>query len=142
MTQTVLMGLSLPIPAETIQTHIDDDNANNNPDGKYAFSPGGNLVFDFVLNTVYSGANQSENAAITNLFYWTNIIHDVTYQYGFDEASGNFQQNNYGNGGAGNDPVNAEAQDGSGTCNANFSTPGDGSRRACKCTFVIHEMAI
>ena len=106
----------------------DDDNANNNPDGKYAFSPGGNLIFDFPLNTTYSAGNQSENAAITNLFYWTNIIHDVTYQYGFDEASGNFQQNNYGNGGAGNDPVNAEAQDGSGTCNANFATPGDGAR--------------
>lgn len=106
----------------------DDDNANNNPDGKYATSPGGNLIFDFPLNTTYSAGDQSENAAVTNLFYWTNIIHDVTYQYGFDEASGNFQQNNYGKGGLGNDPVNAEAQDGSGTCNANFGTPGDGSR--------------
>jgi subtilisin-like proprotein convertase family protein len=106
----------------------DDDNANNNPDGKYAASPGGNLVFDFPLNTTYSSGNQSENAAITNLFYWSNIIHDVTYMYGFDEISGNFQFNNYGNGGLGNDPVNAEAQDGSGTCNANFATPSDGSR--------------
>lgn len=104
----------------------DDDNANDQPDGKYAFSPGGNLIFDFPINTVYSNANQSEDAAITNLFYWTNIIHDVLYQYGFDEASGNFQENNYGNGGAGGDSVNAEAQDGSGTCNANFGTPGDG----------------
>lgn len=106
----------------------DDDNANNSPDGKYAFSPGGNLVFDFPLNTTYSSGDQSENAAITNLFYWSNIIHDVTYMYGFDEVSGNFQHNNYGNGGAGNDPVNAEAQDGSGSCNANFSTPTDGNR--------------
>ncbi|HSH04524.1 MAG TPA: M36 family metallopeptidase [Anaerolineae bacterium] len=67
-----------------------------------------------------------EAAAITNLFYWNNIIHDVWYLYGFDEASGNFQENNYGNGGAGGDSVNAEAQDGSGTCNANMSTPADG----------------
>ena len=106
----------------------DDDNANNNPDGKYAYSPGGNLVFDFPLNTTYSSGDQSEDAAVTNLFYWNNIIHDVTYMYGFDEASGNFQHNNYGNGGLGNDPVNAEAQDGSGTCNANFGTPVDGNR--------------
>ncbi|WP_051285364.1 M36 family metallopeptidase [Aequorivita capsosiphonis] len=106
----------------------DDDNANNNPDGKYAFSPGGNLIFDFPLNLNYSNADQSEDAAVTNLFYWTNILHDVAYQYGFDEVGGNFQHNNYGKGGAGNDPVNAEAQDGSGTCNANFSTPPDGSR--------------
>lgn len=105
----------------------DDDNSNNLPDGKYAESPGGNLIFNFPLNTTYSGGDQSEDAAITNLFYWSNIIHDVMYQYGFDEASGNFQENNYGNGGAGNDSVNAEAQDGSGTCNANFGTPGDGA---------------
>ena len=39
-------------------------------------------------------------AAVTNLFYWNNIIHDVQYQYGFDEAAGNFQVNNYGRGGA------------------------------------------
>lgn len=106
----------------------DDDNANNQPDNKYAFSPGGNLIFDFPLNTNYSNSDQSESAAITNLFYWNNIIHDVTYQYGFDEASGNFQHNNYGKGGIGNDRVNAEAQDGSGTCNANFATPPDGNR--------------
>jgi extracellular elastinolytic metalloproteinase len=67
-------------------------------------------------------------AAVTNLFYWNNIIHDVQYQYGFDELSGNFQVNNYGRGGAGNDDVRAEAQDGGGTNNANFSTPPDGQR--------------
>ena len=37
--------------------------------------------------------------------YANNIIHDVLYQYGFDEAAGNFQENNYGNGGLGGDPV-------------------------------------
>ena len=65
-------------------------------------------------------------AAVANLFYWNNIIHDVWYEYGFDEASGNFQENNYGNGGSGSDHVWAEGQDGSGTCNANFGTPADG----------------
>lgn len=66
-------------------------------------------------------------ASAVNLFYWNNIIHDVLWQYGFDEPSGNFQQNNFGRGGAGNDAVRADALDGSGTNNANFSTPGDGS---------------
>ena len=65
---------------------------------------------------------------MTNLFYWNNVIHDVQYRYGFDEAAGNFQVNNYGRGGVGNDSVQAEAQDGSGTNNANFATPPDGSR--------------
>ncbi|MEM7581989.1 MAG: M36 family metallopeptidase, partial [Acidobacteriota bacterium] len=65
-------------------------------------------------------------AATANLFYWNNLIHDIQYQYGFDEAGGNFQENNFGNGGAGGDSVNADAQDGSGNCNANFATPTDG----------------
>ena len=106
------------------------NNVNAYEDGDHpGFQPegGSNLVFDFPFNMNYSNSNQSESAAITNLFYWNNIIHDVFYEYGFDEPSGNFQQNNYGKGGLGNDYVNAEAQDNSGTCNANFSTPPDGS---------------
>ncbi|MDB9801317.1 M36 family metallopeptidase, partial [Flavobacteriaceae bacterium] len=98
----------------------DGDNPGYSPEG------GAALIFDFPINETYSNADQSEDAVITNLFYWNNIIHDVVYQYGFDEAAGNFQENNYGNGGAGSDYVNAEAQDGSGTCNANFGTPPDG----------------
>ncbi len=69
-----------------------------------------------------------KDAAVTNLFYWNNIVHDVFYRYGFDEVSGNFQTNQYGHSGAGNDSVQAEAQDGSGVNNANFGTPADGSR--------------
>lgn len=67
------------------------------------------------------------DAAVTNLFYWNNIAHDVFYSYGFDEASGNFQASNFNTGeGLGGDPVQAEAHDGSGVDNANFSTPPDG----------------
>ena len=54
-------------------------------------------------------------------------MHDVMYQYGFDEAAGNFQSSNMGRGGTGSDPVMTEAQDGSGINNANFSTPEDGA---------------
>lgn len=89
-----------------------------------------NLTFDFTPDytlepTVTSPPNQQFN--ITNLFYWNNIMHDVLYNYGFDEVGGNFQNNNLGRGGLGNDHVKAEAQDGSGTDNANFATPADGS---------------
>lgn len=68
---------------------------------------------------------------ITNLFYWNNIIHDVYYQYGFDEPAGNFQENNLGRGGLGNDHVMALAQSGAAGHignNANFLTPPDGGR--------------
>ena len=69
----------------------------------------------------------NRGVATTNLFYWSNITHDISYQYGFTEAAGNFQASNFGRGGAGNDMVLSEAQDGSGTNNANFATPPDGN---------------
>ncbi|GAA4352815.1 hypothetical protein GCM10023185_12840 [Hymenobacter saemangeumensis] len=81
---------------------------------------------DFNVSPTSTADNR--NNAVTNLFYWNNIIHDVLYQYGFNEASGNFQVTNLGRGGSsGADAVRAEALDGSGTNNANMSTPADGS---------------
>lgn len=67
------------------------------------------------------------NGVVTNIFFWTNRYHDRLYELGFTEPARNFQQNNFGRGGLGNDRVLAEAQDFSGTNNANFSTPADGS---------------
>jgi subtilisin-like proprotein convertase family protein len=63
---------------------------------------------------------------VTHLFYITNWYHDQLFNLGFDEAAGNFQTTNFSGMGAGNDAVRAEAQDSSGTNNANFSTPPDG----------------
>jgi subtilisin-like proprotein convertase family protein len=63
---------------------------------------------------------------VTNLFFWSNRYHDRLYELGFTEAARNFQQDNFGRGGLGNDFVRAEAQDSSGTNNANFATPPDG----------------
>lgn len=102
----------------------EDRDADNMP----GFSPdgGASLEFDFSYDATMSPI-VSESAVITNLFYWNNLMHDIFYQYGFDEGAGNFQENNYGNGGTGADYVNAEAQDGSGLNNANFSTPPDGT---------------
>jgi extracellular elastinolytic metalloproteinase len=107
------------------------NNTNSYEDGNnQGFQPDGGAALDFTgfpFSQIYSVATPYEEAAITNLFYWNNVIHDVLHHYGFDEAGGNFQENNYGNGGAGSDSVNSEAQDGSGTCNANFGTPPDGN---------------
>ena len=65
--------------------------------------------------------------AIINLFYWNNAFHDILKRYGFNEAADNFQTINYGGGAFSNgDYVRAEAADGSGTNNANFSTPAQG----------------
>ncbi|HET6745541.1 MAG TPA: M36 family metallopeptidase [Candidatus Limnocylindria bacterium] len=105
-----------------------DRNADNvpdtgsSPDGTLA---GDNLTFNFPLDLT-DPPEDYQDAAVTNLFYWNNIIHDVLYNYGFDEKSGNFQLHNFGAPGKGGDPVRAEAQDGSGRNNANFLTPPDG----------------
>jgi hypothetical protein len=84
------------------------------------------LDFNFPYSQATGTNVTNRDAATTNLFYWNNLIHDVLYKYGFDEPSGNFQANNMGRGGAGNDFVFADVQDGSGLNNANFSTPVDG----------------
>jgi len=68
------------------------------------------------------------DASILNLFYWNNLVHDVFYKYGFDEVSGNFQENNFDQGGLGDDAVQANAQDGAGFNNANMLTRVDGQR--------------
>lgn len=73
------------------------------------------------------------NAAVVNLFYWNNFMHDKLYELGFTEAAGNFQNSNFGRGGFGGDGVEADAQDGwalndpfGHANNANFFTPDDG----------------
>ena len=87
------------------------------------------LTFNFPPDYTVPPINAAfQQFAITNLFYWNNIMHDLTYLYGFDEAGANFQNNNQGRGGVGNDDVMALAQSGAGTNNANFLTPADGGR--------------
>ena len=104
-----------------------DSPAGDDPDG------GAGLVFNIPPDFGQEPINYTDSATI-NLFYWNNLIHDVLYFYGFDEEGGNFQENNYGNGGAGSDSVNAQSQSRadqppSDTTrnNANFSTPSDGA---------------
>ncbi len=87
-----------------------------------------NFTPNFTVTPLQTTPVQNQQFNITNLFYWNNITHDLTYLYGFDEASGNFQNDNQGRGGAGSDYVIADAQDAGGTNNANFSTPADGTR--------------
>lgn len=103
-----------------------DDIANDN-ETTIGYSPSSaTLEFNFPYTHSTGTAATNLSAAVTNLFYWNNVMHDVLWRYGFDEPSGNFQTNNQGRGGQGNDFVYADAQDGSGTNNANFQTPTDG----------------
>jgi hypothetical protein len=110
-----------------VHSYTDRDNdgeqdTGGSPDG------GAGLDFDFPID-LGEHAQFNVPANQTNMFRWCNIVHDLMYLYGFDEASGNFQVNNYGRGGTGGDDVRCEGMDGSGESNANFSTPAnDGGR--------------
>ncbi|KMQ59985.1 metalloprotease [Chryseobacterium angstadtii] len=64
-------------------------------------------------------------AATTNLFYISNMVHDIFYKLGFTEPARNFQNNNFGNGGLDDDDVFAQSQDGGGFNNANFASYPD-----------------
>ncbi len=114
------------IGGNNVSAYLDAD-ANNVADGGGTAVSGGNFTTAANL-TVAPTTTGNKAVAVQNLFYLNNVIHDRLYRHGFNEAAGNFQTNNFGKGGAGNDPVNAEAQDGGGTDNANFSTPTDGTR--------------
>ncbi|HEY0511691.1 MAG TPA: IPTL-CTERM sorting domain-containing protein [Thermoanaerobaculia bacterium] len=71
--------------------------------------------------------DQYRRGMLTDMFYMVNWYHDRLFKLGFDEASANFQQTNFSGMGLGNDRVLGDAQDNSGTNNANFATPPDGT---------------
>lgn len=104
-----------------VHAYMDQDTSNT-PDFGSSPDGGAALKFDFPMD-LDEHAQAYRDAATANLFYGNNMLHDIMYRFGFDEASGNFQANNYGKGGVGTDYVRAEAADGNGTNNANFSTP-------------------
>ena len=86
---------------------------NYRPDG------GKDLNFNYTYelktkNGSWADPKSYINLTITQLFYTTNMVHDLYYRYGFDELAGNFQQYNFGKGGKEGDAVIANAQDGSG----------------------------
>ncbi|WP_426476379.1 T9SS-dependent M36 family metallopeptidase [Chryseobacterium sp. CBSDS_008] len=99
-----------------------DQNNTNTPG--YSPDGGSSRIFDFPFaDGRYDNPFTYKDAAITNLFYMNNKMHDLFYKFGFTESARNLQTNNFGNGGIGGDAVRAEAFDGSGLNNANFS-PG------------------
>jgi hypothetical protein len=122
-----------------VHAYLDVDD-NNAPDPGSDVSGGSELNFDFPWSDAAGiGPEDFEEAAVSNLFFMNNYMHDFTYAYGFDERAGNFQQDQYGNAeSGGNDWVRAEAQDGrdlhyadpvnnGNVNNANFATPADGA---------------
>jgi hypothetical protein len=113
--------------------YTDTDSANPTTHATASTGTYPSLTFDFPYGGNAVAPTTYISAATTNLFYMNNIMHDLWYQYGFNEANRNFQNSNYSRGGNQNDFVWADAQDGSQKAtpdmnNANFSTPSDGMK--------------
>lgn len=128
---TITQGNNVDAYADTIQAGFYVGGVNgapqhNEPDPMSQPDGGEELTFDYEIPSYDTTPLSYRDAAVTNLFFWNNVMHDVTHRYGFDEAAGNFQHVNYTGEGLGEDAVDAEAQDGNFVLNANFGTPPDG----------------
>ncbi|EJF08866.1 metalloprotease [Pontibacter sp. BAB1700] len=132
MSYTITRGNNVYAYEDPNNTGHIASNTDDGADVVHGHSPDGGTQRVFKFPVDFSQEPEAyRDAAITNLFYWNNLVHDVWYKYGFDEESGNFQSFNFGKGGLGGDHVMAEAQDnrnGVSRNNANFATPIDGRR--------------
>jgi extracellular elastinolytic metalloproteinase len=111
-------------------TFLDEDD-NDYPDPGTTVRPADSLNFDF-SHDINKDPGLFKEAAQVNLFYANNMMHDISYLYGFTEVAGNFQDKNYSGMGKGADGVSSQAFDGFKAVtpkfnNANFSTPVDGT---------------
>lgn len=116
---------AVDILGNNVNAYLDRNN-DNRSDGLGRQITDGNFVTTANLSQQPT-TQANQEAAVQNLFYLNNVIHDRLYRHGFTEGARNFQEDNFGRGGSGSDSVAAEAQDGGSTNNANFATPSDGS---------------
>jgi hypothetical protein len=68
-----------------------------------------------------------DDQKVLNIFYYCCRMHDFHYLLGFNEASGNFQLDDFGRGGVAGDRVDARSWPGAVFGTANMGTPVDGS---------------
>lgn len=140
----------LPIASETAGNNVDSYVDAAAPDGYFRVAgdfradvnatSGSVKIFNYTLdpNQKANASTAQKNAAVVQMFYLNNWMHDWYYDAGFDEKAGNAQANNYGRGGADGDPIKSEAQDYSGANNANMSTPPDGYSPRMQMYFFTH----
>jgi extracellular elastinolytic metalloproteinase len=75
-------------------------------------------TYEYPYNTI--------TGALANAWWWANDFHDKVYAAGFDEAAGNYQDDNFGSGGSGGDPIAVVSWSVGGRNNAFYTTSADG----------------
>jgi hypothetical protein len=129
---------------------VDGDNRTKGNNANAVHNPSGNDTNEYQpqdadqhFNYTYTDAIRTSGSGgtditidrdfvITQAFYYVNMLHQRYYSLGFNEAAGNFQQDNFGNGGAEDDPVLVYVDWGFSAnpqvcCNASMWTPADGT---------------
>ncbi|KAH9030752.1 Fungalysin metallopeptidase-domain-containing protein [Lactarius pseudohatsudake] len=124
------------LTASSLGWHNDGTNSTTTTAGNNVFAAKGSTATSqssATLNFTYTqDAAQAPTvavnvaAAVVNAFYIVNSVHDLTYRYGFTESTFNFQTNDFGKGGLGNDRVTVSVQDSADIDNSDFATPPDG----------------
>ena len=130
---TTQAEVSVPTPGKSSKSDLEAVGRHINFRGNNVFSyingqtvaqSAAGQIFNYQYNTGQdprTGYNPAASAV--NAFYGSNSVHDFAYRYGFTERAFNFQANNFGRGGTGNDPVLITVQSTEGWNNAYFSTP-------------------
>ncbi|MEZ4450848.1 MAG: M36 family metallopeptidase [Nannocystaceae bacterium] len=117
-----------------VDAYVDHKNPSgyNPEDGEFRASVTEPGIFDMAydLGEEPLASPVQSQAALVELFFMVNWLHDWWYDSGLNEGAGNAQADNYGRGGVDGDPIHAEGQDGAlegSINNANMATPTDGA---------------
>ncbi|KAH6592522.1 hypothetical protein BASA61_004547 [Batrachochytrium salamandrivorans] len=132
-------------PNDGFSTIVDPENIQSSPKGwtegfrtignNVEANAEGGTLFETTIKGVFDGVfdpmlppqtPKNTQWVLLMRFMSQTAFHDITYQYGFTEQAGNFQEDNSGKGGKGGDPVIINVQKSNGIDDAEFYTPSDG----------------
>jgi extracellular elastinolytic metalloproteinase len=123
-------GYGLPVPAGFPRTWLRDDTTDG-PTVRAVDATTGSTVRGTSAGGVVTFAAPPDIGApeqlVLNVFAYCAIMHDALYLLGFREADGNFQQDSFGLGGLGGDPVQARVHPAPVWGTANMGTLADGT---------------
>ncbi len=102
----------LTMQGNNAHAYLDPQNLDRPTSPEPACAAGQICSFRLDLSLEFgSHLSSNSNAALSNAFYWTNLAHDLSALYGFDEAAGNLQAINLRSAGSGGDHLQLEVHD-------------------------------
>jgi Fungalysin metallopeptidase (M36)/Fungalysin/Thermolysin Propeptide Motif len=124
-----LLAAGTNLPAAFPDTWVSQTKTIGNSTNAHLNAAGNPLTGSMVNNVLTFNPTDpvGDDQKVLNIFYYCCYMHDFSYLLGFREADGNFQVDDLGRGGVGNDSVNAQSFSGAVSGTANMSTPVDGS---------------